>query len=136
MTREQAIRIATNFYTYREGGAPYDLTVKRMEGNRFTMRASSLVTDERVYEIVVDPTYDEITMTEIVAEYKASDFTQQPKMLSELKPGDLFRNEGDCVVYEFWKPTTMFGQPCFLISRKGKDTTDCITDRLVYPCGK
>ena len=136
MKKEQALQIAHNFFTYREGGAPYDMILKKVDGDRFIIRASSLTTDEVVYEIEIDPASDEIVMKEIVAKYKVSEFTQQPRMLSGLKSGDCFRKQDDWTVYEFWKPTTVFGETCFLIAREGGSDADCISDVLVYPIGK
>nr|DAS16093.1 MAG TPA: hypothetical protein [Caudoviricetes sp.] len=136
MTREQAIQIATNFFAFREGGQPYDMTVKGMHGDKFILHASSLVTDERVYEIAIDPLYDEIVMKEVVAQYRMSEFVVQPCKLSTLKTGDTFRNEGDCVIYEYYKPVEAYGDVWIGICRKGKSDLNLVKDRIVYPCGK
>lgn len=141
MTREQAIQIATNFYQQREGEAPQGMIVKRMEpaGGHITILTDGYDVEKDInfnYEIEIDPISDSVTMKRILAEYKASDFTTQPCKLSSLKQGDLFRNEIDCVVYEFHKPMEYCGDIFYGICREGKSDLNLVRDRMVYPCGK
>lgn len=137
MKKEQALQIATNFYTFRQGNAPQSITLKRVEGDRFTFRANSLADDEVIYEIILDPLYDEIVMKEIIAEYKVSDFMQQPKKLSELQEGNLFRNEGDCVIWKYCGLQNRYGKPQYGISRaNGGQIYYQSNDTTVYPCKK
>ena len=137
MKKEQAIQIATNFFTYRQGGAPYDMTLKRVEGNKFTFRVSSLSDHETIYEIILDPLYDQIEMKEIIAEYQISDFTAQPTKLSQLKKGDLFRNECDCMVWMYYGYEMNYGQMRHGITREtGGEIFWQSNDATVYPCGK
>ena len=141
MKKEQAIQIATNFFTYREGEAPKGLIVKRMEpaGGRITIWTDGYDEDTDTdfhYEIEIDPTCGSITMKKILSEYRLNDFSAQPCKLSQLKNGDLFRLEGDCVIYEFWKWSGLHGQAQFIFTRQGKTDTMYSADRVVYPCGK
>ncbi len=140
MTKEQALRIAANFYTHQEGEAPKGMMIKRMEpaDGRITIWTDGY--DEEIdepfkYEIEIDPVGGGITMKKILREYRASDFLQTKK-LSELKNGDLFRLEGDCVIYEFWRWSGFHGQQQFIFTRQGKTDTIYLTNRVVYPLGK
>lgn len=136
MKQEQAIEIATRFFTFRECGEPYDMTVKSMNGNRFTLCASGLGTDEEVYEIEIDPTCNEIILKQVVATYDMNDFMQQPTMLSCLKEGDLFRMEGDCLIWKYCGQQIRYGKIQYGICPKNGCNIFWRVDATVYPCGK
>lgn len=141
MKKEQAIQIATNFYTHREGVEPREIKVKRMEPANghvtiWITGEEDEIGEDTIYEVEIDPMGDSVTMKRVLSEYKASDFIQQPKKLSELKNGDLFRLEHDCVIYEFWKWSGLHGQSQFIFTRQGKTDTIYSADRVVYPIGK
>ena len=135
MKREKALEIATRFYTFRMGVEPENLTVKSMEpaGGRIIVRAEL---NDEVYEVEIDPTSDRITMKEGIAEYALGDFSKKTKLLSELQEGDLFRMEGDCVVWEFYGQGNRHGGAVYGITRNDdRNTIDWLTrDPRVYPC--
>lgn len=142
MKRETARRIATNFYTFRIGDAPADLTVKSMgpANGKIVLQTTAYDEDEGediTYEIEIDPTCGRIAMKRLVDEYDLDAFTQGTKLLSELKPGDRFRLEGDCAVWEFYGQQERFGSRMFGVTRIGRNDIDWLArDRTVYPCGK
>ena len=112
MKRTDALRIATNFYTFRMGTKPESMAIARMDpaDGRITMRTTTHDENEEdvTYEIVLDPTTDALTMRRVLDEYRVSDFAQGSKPLSTLKEGDLFRLEGDCVIYRFLRSEMLY----------------------------
>lgn len=142
MTREQAIQIAQNFYTFRYGMQPEELTLQKMESanGRCVIRTTAYNSEEgenSVYEIEIDPISNSVTMKQVVAEFDASDFIQQPKNLSAMEVGDLFRMESDCVVWRYCGTEQRFGDLVYGVSRKNACEINLLShDKLVYPCGK
>lgn len=139
MTRKEAIRIATNYYTSHMGFVPKNMSVKSMEpaGGRITLRATAFdeeYNDEVIYEIELDLAADTISLKRVVREASISDYRQDPKLLSELKTGDLFRMECDIVVYEFYKAEMRYGRLNYGFTRKGERTIywEC-RDIQIYP---
>ncbi|MBP3529378.1 MAG: hypothetical protein J6K02_12040 [Alistipes sp.] len=142
MTREEAIRIATNYYTGCMGEAPESMTLKSMEpaGGRITLRAAAFdeeCDDEVIYEVELVPAADAISLKRVVRESSISGYRQAPKPLSALKTGDLFRMECDTVVYEFCKSEMRYGTLSYGFTRKGERTIywQC-RDIQIYPCDK
>ncbi len=142
MTRNEAIRIATNYYTFCMGAAPKSMTLKNMEpaGGRITLRTASFdeeCDDEVIYEIDLDPAANAISLKRVVRESSISDYRQAPKPLSALKTGDLFHMECDTVVYEFCKSEMRYGTLNYGFTRKGEHTIywEC-RDIQIYPCDK
>lgn len=142
MTRNEAIRIATNYYTFCMGAVPKSMTLKSMEpaGGRITLRTAAFdeeCDDEVIYEIDLDPAADAISLKRVVRESSISDYRQAPKPLSMLKTGDLFHMECDTVVYEFCKSEMRYGRLNYGFTRKGEHTIywEC-RDIQIYPCDK
>lgn len=142
MKREAALEIATRFYNFCEGSQPENLTIKSMESanGKIVLRTTASDEDEDddvTYEIEIDPTGNAITMKKVVVEFAVSDFTQKPKLLSELEEGDLFRLEADCAVWRFYRRMERCGGIAYGFTRKDDHEIEWLYDDVeVYPCGK
>ena len=141
MKRMEALRIATNFYTFRMGAKPNSMAIARMESaeGRITMHATTYdenEDDEVTYEIELDPTTDALTLRRVLDEYRVSDFAQDAKQLSELKEGDLFRLESDCVVYRFLRAGTLYNKSFYCFTRQGEEHIYRRRNITVYPCSR
>lgn len=139
MKRETALQIATRFYTFIQGTKPENLMVKSMEpaNGKIVLRTTVFDEDEDdnvTYEIDVDPTTDAVTMKKVIVEFKASDFAQDTKRLSELKEGDLFHMEGNCTVYRFYRAEVRYGEMTYSFSRKDGRDIYWNSDTIIYPC--
>lgn len=141
MKRTEALRIATNFYTFRMGTKPGSMVIARMEpaDGRITICTTTYdenEDDEVAYEIELNPMFDTLTMRRVLDEYRVSDFTQDTKRLSELNEGDQFRLEGDCVVYRFLRAETLYNKLFYCFTRTGEQHVYRRRDIVVYPCGR
>ena len=141
MTRKEAIRIATNFFTFRMGVKPESMVVTMMEpaDGRIAVQTTTYDDegDEMTYEIEIKPATDSITMKQIVSDCNLSDFIQDVRHLSNLKKGDLFRLEGDCVIWRFCGAEKRYGALAYGFTRQnGREISWLNTDVNVYPCGK
>lgn len=138
MKRTDALRIATNFYTFRMGTKPESMAIARMDpaDGRITMRTTTHDENEEdvTYEIVLDPMTDALTMRRVLDEYRVSDFAQGSKPLSTLKEGDLFRLEGDCVIYRFLRSEMLYNRLFYCFARRGEQHICRRRDITVYPC--
>lgn len=138
MSEEQAFQIAFNFYRHQFGEEPSRMYVKYVEPDSGSICIWSEEYDVDLhetfyYEIMIEPSVDEITLKKVLMQYGIKDFQQTPVMLSTLKQGDLFRLEGDRVKYEYHKPINAYGSDWIGISRKGKADIDLVSDQLVFP---
>ncbi len=141
MTRKEAIRIATNFYTFRMGVKPESMVVTMMEpaDDRIAVQTTTCddESEETTYEIEIKPGAGSITMKQIVSDCNLSDFIQDVKHLSDLKKGDLFRLEGDCVIWRFYGAEQRYGALAYGFTRQsGREISWLNKDVNVYPCGK
>ena len=93
--------------------------------------------NDETYEIELDSVSGRITMKEVVAEYDLNDFMQESTHLSQLKEGDLFRMDGDCVVWRCYKAEERYGQLSYgFIRENGREISWLTSDVKVYPCGE
>lgn len=78
MTRKEAIRIATNFYTFRMGVKPESMIVTMMEPTNDRIAVQMTACDDEgeeiIYEIEIKPTTNGITMKQVISNYDLSDF--------------------------------------------------------------
>lgn len=84
-----ALRIATNFYTFRMGVKPESMAITVMEpaDGRIVMQTTTCNAEgeEITYEIEFRPTTNGITMKQVISDCDLSDFIQDVKHLSDLK---------------------------------------------------
>lgn len=141
MTRKEAIRIATNFYTFWMGVKPESMVVAMVEPADGRIAVQTTTCDDEgeeiTYEIEIKPGTGRITMKQIVSDYNLSDFIQDVKHLSDLKKGDLFRLESDCVIWRFYGAEQRYGALAYGFTRQnGREISWLNKDVNVYPCGK
>lgn len=141
MTRKEAIRIATNFYTFRMGVKPESMIVTMMEPTNDRIAVQMTACDDEgeeiIYEIEIKPTTNGITMKQVISNYDLSDFIQDVKHLSDLKKGDLFRLESDCVIWCFYGVEKRYGALAYGFTRQnGREISWLNKDVNVYPCVK
>ncbi len=141
MTRKEAIRIATNFYTFRMGVKPESMVVTMLEPANGRIAVQTTTCDDEgeeiTYEIEIKPEANSITMKQIVSDYDLSDFMQDVKHLSDLKKGDLFRLESDCVIWRFYGTEQRYGALAYGFTRQnGREISWLNKDVNIYPCGK
>lgn len=141
MKRMDALRIATNFYTFRMGVKPESMAITVMEpaDGRIAMQTTTCNAEgeEITYEIELRPTTNGITMKQVISDCDLSDFIQDVKHLSDLKKGDLFRLESDCVVWRFYGAEKRYGALAYGFTRQnGREISWLNKDVNVYPCVK
>lgn len=141
MIRKEALRIAANFYSFRMGVKPESMTITIMDpvNDRIAIQTTTYNDEEEeiTYEIEFRPTANSIIMKRLVSEYNLSDFVQDTKRLSDLQNGDLFRLEGDCVVWRFYGVEKRYGVLAYGFTRQnGREISWLNANVNVYPCGK
>ena len=120
MTRKEAAEIARRYYTFNTGEMPNEVhisTYNMEDGFAKCTIPATYRGDEVTYEIELNTIANTITMKRIENESPLADFMRSETRLSELKQGDKFRLEGDCVVYAYFGKGERFGQTKYAFTR-------------------
>lgn len=141
MKRAEALRIATNFYTFRMGTKPESMAITMMEpaNGRIALQTTTFDDEgeEVTYEIEIRPTTNSVTLKQVISDFDLSDFMQEAKRLSDLKKGDLFRLESDSVVWRFYGAEERYEALSYGFTRQnGREISWLNANAKVYPCGK
>ena len=137
MTRKQAAEIARRYYTFNTGEMPNEvrISIYNMEDGiaKCTIPATHRG-DEVIYEVELNTIANTITMKRIENESPLADFLRPETRLSTLNKGDMFRLEGDCVVYAYYGAYERYGSLMYGFSRVDNNELFWLSnDANVYP---